>query len=642
MFLSKIEVKNFRCLNEIKIDLDNSTIFIGENNSGKTALLDLIRNILGRVTQTAFFNEYDYYLDESIQNPQDSEGIFVLFIFEEQQEGEWHDDLTAKYINVIQPFHDDAKNIDLMRIYLRVSSKYNEATEQFEVSYSFTNNKNEDLPQKTQTLIGEFLKLNPVFYLQALRDSNEVFSGKSYMWGRFLKQVKFKPDDLQSLQNSIEALNSDIIGKDESLSQLVKSLNDIDKVLDFKNEGSVSVNALPMKSWDLMSKAQVSLKNKENLNLPLERYGQGTQSMAVILLYEAYINILLKKTYNKFSQAILTLEEPETHLHPQAVRAFEKQLRGIETQKIITTHSPYFVQNTSIYQIRLFKKNGGKTKILSIPKQVMITFDQVPDVIKTIVSKFSDSLDICNNTLLAKKAIETAPERSLKGYIEKNMPEKVDEMNLFVEKSHQLFSEEEVYQLNTFVQKSRGELFFAKGWLMAEGQTEAVILPYFARVLGFDLDERGISYIEYRSNGSAKAFTKLAKSLEFEWSLLADNDDQGASTLTEIRNNGYSESAITDRVRLTNKKDIEHELMDCGFLNDYEIILEAEIDDELKTLKTENIDEYKRRLSEISQAGKGKVKNAYKLVEALNSRNMNANEIPEIFKFIIERVCKNV
>lgn len=61
--------------------------------------------------------------------------------------------------------------------------------------------------------------------------------------------------------------------KYESLSQLVKSLNDIDKVLDFKNEGSVSVNALPMKSWDLMSKAQVSLKNKENLNLPLERYG---------------------------------------------------------------------------------------------------------------------------------------------------------------------------------------------------------------------------------------------------------------------------------------------------------------------------------------------------------------------------------
>lgn len=642
MFLSKVEIKNFRCLNDISIELDDSTVLIGENNSGKTALLDLIRNVLGRVTQSATFNEYDYYLCNEIQNPQDSEGISVLFTFCEKKENEWEEDLASKYLNVIQPFHSDVTNENLMKIYFRVKSKYNAVTEQFEVAYSFVNSIGEDLPQKTQSLIGDFLKLNPIFYLQALRDSAEVFSGKSFMWGKFLKQVKFKPDDLQTLQNSIETLNSDIITKDESLSQLVSSLNEIDKVLDFKNEGSVSVNALPMKSWDLMSKAQVTLKNRENLNLPLERYGQGTQSMAVILLYEAYINILLKKTYNKFSQAILTLEEPETHLHPQAVRAFEKQLRSIDSQKIITTHSPYFVQNVSIYQIRLFKKEFGKTKILSIPKHVSLTFENIPEVVTKIVSSFSDTLEISNNTIIAKKSVDTAPMRSLLGYFEKNLPEKNDEINVFVKTSRQLFSDEEVYQLNTFVQKSRGELFFAKGWLMAEGQTESVILPYFARTMGCDLDERGISYIEYRSNGSAKAFTKLAKVLEFEWSLLADNDDQGANTLSEIRNNGYTEAEISDMVRLTNKKDIEHELMDCGFLNDYEKILEDEMDDALKAIKVSDIDEYKRQLSEISQAGKGKVKNAYKLVEILESRGMQAEEIPIVFKDVIERVCRNV
>ena len=642
MFLSKVEIKNFRCLNDISIELDDSTVLIGENNSGKTALLDLIRNVLGRVTQSATFNEYDYYLCHEIQNPQDSEGISVLFTFCEKKENEWDEDLASKYLNVIQPFHSDVTNENLMKINFRVKSKYNVVTEQFEVAYSFVNSIGEDLPQKTQSLIGDFLKLNPVFYLQALRDSAEVFSGKSFMWGKFLKQVKFKPDDLQTLQNSIETLNSDIITKDESLSQLVSSLNEIDKVLDFKNEGSVSVNALPMKSWDLMSKAQVTLKNRENLNLPLERYGQGTQSMAVILLYEAYINILLKKTYNKFSQAILTLEEPETHLHPQAVRAFEKQLRSIDSQKIITTHSPYFVQNVSIYQIRLFKKEFGKTKILSIPKHVSFTFENIPEVITKIVSSFSDTLEISNNTIIAKKSVDTAPMNSLLGYFKKNLPEKIDEINVFVKTSRQLFSDEEVYQLNTFVQKSRGELFFAKGWLMAEGQTESVILPYFARTMGYDLDERGISYIEYRSNGSAKAFTKLAKVLDFDWSLLADNDDQGANTLSEIRNNGYTEAEISDMVRLTNKKDIEHELMDCGFLNDYEKILEDEIDDVLKAIKVSDIDEYKRQLSEISQAGKGKVKNAYKLVEILESRGMQAEEIPKVFKDVIERVCRNV
>lgn len=164
------------------------------------------------------------------------------------------------------------------------------------------------------------------------------------MWGKFLKQVKFKNDDLKSLQDSIETLNEDIIGKDESLSKLVESMNDIDKILDFNNgSDSVSVNALPMKSWNLLSKAQVFLTNKENISFPLEKYGQGTQSMSIILLYEAYINILLKKVYTKFSQAILTLKEPEAHLHPQAIRAFENQLGKMEVQKIITSHSPYFV-----------------------------------------------------------------------------------------------------------------------------------------------------------------------------------------------------------------------------------------------------------------------------------------------------------
>ena len=641
MFLSKVEVRNYRSLKDISIELEDSTILIGENNSGKTALLDIIRNILGRVAQNANFNEYDYFLGDEIQNPQDSEGISIVFTFSEQHEDEWEEDLTAKYVTVIQPYHSDITNEDLMRIKLKVISKYNVASQQYDVMYEFINDLDEALPAKNQSLITDFLKLNPVFYLQALRDSAEVFSGKSFMWGKFLKQVKFKPDDLQSLQNSIATLNSDIITKDESLSQLVTSMNEIDKVLDFNKEGSVSVNALPVKTWDLMSKAQVTLTNKERLILPLERYGQGTQSMAVILLYEAYINILLKNTYNKHSQAILTLEEPETHLHPQAVRSFEKQLRTINSQKIITTHSPYFLQNVDIYNVRILKKVEGKTQILSIPRSASITFDNVPEKIERIAASFSDTFEVKNKTLIIKKRIEDAPLHSLVGFFRKNMLDKLNEVNVLIEKSKCLFSMEEIFQLNSFVQKSRGELFFAKGWLMAEGQTESVILPYFAKVLGCDLDENGISYIEYRSNGSAKAFTKLANALDFKWSLLADNDEQGEKTLSEIRNNGYTEDEIADKVRLTTKKDIEHELMNSGFLSDYEIVLDDEITADLKTIKESDIEKYKAGLSILAQAGKGKVKNAYKLIGRLESRGMTAAEIPEVFKYVIERVCKN-
>ena len=642
MFLKKVTICNYRCLQNVTLDLDDSTVLIGENNSGKTACLDIIKNILSRTSTNAFFDEYDYYVDSNIKNPQESDGISITFIFREKSEDEWDSDLVSKYQPLIQPFQDAVLGINLWQIVLRITSKYNALTEQFETLYTFLNIEYEPLQLKVQSLLSDFLKLNPVFYLQALRDSTEIFSGKSFMWGKFLKQVKFKPDDLKVLQESIETLNSEIISNDESLSELVESMSNIEKVLDFDKEGSVAVNALPIKSWDLLSKAQVTLKNKENLSLPLERYGQGTQSMAVILLYEAYINILLKKTYNKFSQAILTLEEPETHLHPHAVRAFEKQLHKIEVQKIITTHSPFFIQNTDIYNIRLFRKYDGKTKILSIPKTAFVILKPLPSEIERIAEAFSDTLEIKNNTLIAKKHIEDAPERSLCGYFSQKGPDKLNLIELFIKQSKLLFSTEEICQLNCFVQKTRGEIFFAKGWLMAEGQTEFVLLPYFAKVLNRDLDEHGISYIDYRSNGSAKAFTKLARALNFEWTLLADNDDQGNKSITEIRNNGFSEEDIVDRVRQTNKKDIEWELVNSGFLADYEIILGDELTEEFKALKISNFEKYKEKIVELLQTGKGKVKNAYKLVGQLESRNITANEIPLEIKYIIERLCNNV
>ena len=640
MFLKTIKVKNYRCLKEVDIDFEETTVFIGENNSGKTACLDLIRNILSRISPNAYFDEYDYFAESANSNPQESEGIAVTFIFREINEGEWNSDLISKFQPVIQPFRDDDKDEDLWQITFRVTSKYNIASEQFELQYAFLNNQNEPLPLKVQGLISDFLKLNPVFYLQALRNSEDVFSGKSFMWGKFLKQAKFNPYDLLKLQENIETLNENIISSDETLSELVSSMNDIQKVLDFNSEGSVAINALPLKSWDLLSKAQITLENKENLSFPLSRYGQGTQSMAVILLYEAYINILLKKTYNKYSQAILTLEEPEAHLHPQAIRAFEKQLDKIKAQKIITTHSPFFVQNANVYNLRIFKKKNGKTNVLFIPRRAFFEMNDVPEIIEKIADEYKETLEIKKGNLIAKRSIDDKVEKCLSGYYMKHCPDKLDELKEFLTCSYSLFSDEEVMQINSFVQKNRGEIFFARGWIMAEGQTESVLLPYFAKVLGCDLDENGISYIDYRSNGSAKVFTKLARVFDFEWTLLADNDLQGEQSVSEIENNGFSSDEITDRVRKTNGVDIEHQLINSGFLDDYEKILIDEITPELKLLKDNNIDEYKERIVDIVQ--KGKVTYAYRLVKKLEERNMPATEIPLEIKYIIERVCGRI
>lgn len=335
MFLREIKIKNYRSLKDVSMLLDDQTVLIGENNSGKTALLDAVRFALSKTMGRNPYDEYDYYMDQTVSSPKESDGISVTLRFEEKKAEEWNGYVMDTFGEVIQYMADeDEKGSIILRSY----SVYNKATEDYEYKTVFLNNQYEELPSKVQNKLNAFLKLIPVFYLQALRDIKETFSSKSALWGRFIKKASIPVENLKDIQQQIELLNKAIISGDENLSRLVESLEQIQKVLNFSGTDLVSINAMPLKSWDLLSHAQVVLNNEDNgFTLPLERHGQGTQSVTTILLFRAYIELLVKELESKEATAILTLEEPEAHLHPQAVRALEKSLREITCQKSISS-----------------------------------------------------------------------------------------------------------------------------------------------------------------------------------------------------------------------------------------------------------------------------------------------------------------
>ncbi len=49
MFLKRVYIKNFRSLKNIRVDLDENTVLMGENNAGKTSFMDAIRIALTKV-----------------------------------------------------------------------------------------------------------------------------------------------------------------------------------------------------------------------------------------------------------------------------------------------------------------------------------------------------------------------------------------------------------------------------------------------------------------------------------------------------------------------------------------------------------------------------------------------------------------
>ncbi|WP_149808491.1 ATP-dependent endonuclease, partial [Salmonella enterica] len=152
-----------------------------------------------------------------------------------------------------------------------------------------------------------------------------------------------------------------------NMGKLKETLESLQNILALGNGTTIDIEALPIKIWDLMSKCQIVLSGQGgDMKFPLKRHGQGTQSLAVLFLFQAYIDVLMKPTFSPTTTALLAIEEPEAHLHPHAVRALGKTLSKIDAQKVITSHSPYLVQNSSLLDIRVFRRRGSATEIFYV------------------------------------------------------------------------------------------------------------------------------------------------------------------------------------------------------------------------------------------------------------------------------------
>ena len=90
----------------------------------------------------------------------------------------------------------------------------------------------------------------------------------------------------------------------------------------------------------------------------MEYHGLGTRSWSSILTLRAFINLLVEnaRAEKRVFFPIIAIEEPESHLHPNAQKKLYRQMDEISGQKIISTHSPYIAACAELHQIRSFYK----------------------------------------------------------------------------------------------------------------------------------------------------------------------------------------------------------------------------------------------------------------------------------------------
>ncbi|MDV2496576.1 MAG: AAA family ATPase [bacterium] len=638
MKLREIRIKNFRCLVDVTVPITDTTVLVGENNSGKTALLDALRIALTRRPggRTPLFDEYDYHMAQANDSPQTSEGIAIELWFREDSSDEWPDSLIQVLSEIIQT--DPVEDLD--SIGLRLTSKFDSTANEMVSLFEFLSVDGQPLGgrSKDPRNLARFRDYILSSYLSPLRDSESAFSPRSQFWGPILRDLQISEEQRSALSDELVKLNAALLEGDPRLKEVLSTLNEVQEVMGLGSGQRTSIQALPLKPWDLMSKSEVVIKARgSDIEFPLACHGQGMQSLAVLFLFQAFVEVLLKPTYKSETEAILVFEEPEAHLHPHATRALASKIDKLGSQRIVSSHSPYFIQEIPFTQIRLFRRDGSSSKVLYIKQSfsaIVPTSKELSEFCRRNATKFDYQDD--SSTLTVKGKIEETEYRELLT-IYKDQREVHSDLRRLKDESQLYLSADELSDLETYAKRIRGEVLFARAWLLCEGQSEYLLFRYFSNLLDRPLDNAGVTVIDFKNNGSAGAFVGLARAFEIPWLMVCDNDDAGNSYIEEVRSHGLTDEEIGRNVRLLpgDGIDLEMFLVRNGFANEYlEILAEQSVSLNKKEGEEGFEEEIRERISS------DKIGYTIALIEKLREKKADESKIPNFFQQIINDVIE--
>lgn len=449
MYLKSLSLTNFRQFGSKDNDKPALTIYfnpnfnvlVGENDSGKTAIIDAIRYLLGTVSDNyEKIQREDFYCTSKDEY---SDFFYIEGIFQ---------GLTDKEAGAfLEWLSFDEHNNYQLRICLHVEKKKNDNGIEYIDRKLIAGEKG--FETRLDSKARELLKTT---YLKPLRDaSTELKPGYRSRLTHILKaHPAFQKDDndtehrlivaMEEANKKIEAFFEEEYTENRSI------IKDIERLLRYFFD---SVDQNKSKAKFTVSRTDLtSILRKLSLDTEEINLGLGNLNLLYIATELLLLNNYLEGEDEQevIGPQITLIEEIEAHLHTQA-------------------------------QIRLIK---------FLEEELERTNNKHQFILTTHSSNIVASIDPKNIILLRNKVAYPLQEKYTK-----------------LDRSDYAFIER-------FLDATKSNLFFAKGLIFVEGDSEMLLLPAIANLIGYPLHRYGISLVNVGGT-SFERYIKLFSRSEF-------------------------------------------------------------------------------------------------------------------------------
>lgn len=355
IYLSGMHIEGFRGIEKIDISFQKRlNVIIGENNAGKTALMDALRICFeyGNQRKTVFVSPDDFYFNKTSKAIVTEISFDCIFSLNNPAD----DGEAALFYEFMALSPDGTKRFELHHRY--TLDKKN-GRERVRSSVWGGDNQSQTLSQYASGLLD-------CTYIDPLRDADRFLTpSNGSQVGSLLRQLVPETDTQNEMSQKLE----DTLKSDEEWNALIKrgttQINEHLKEATFiASPQAIDMDLVPFSFKGISNSAFLrlpwpGLTEEESKQFSLKLYQNGLGLNNIIYICTVLGNIKSTRENDDETYMALLIEEPESHLHPQlqsTLFAYLNKISDIEVQVFLTSHSPTITAKTDLDTVSVIKR----------------------------------------------------------------------------------------------------------------------------------------------------------------------------------------------------------------------------------------------------------------------------------------------